>query len=53
MAQDHGEEGHDDHGREGGREDEKRRVFHGHEGSDEEGLIANFGKDDHSEGKGG
>jgi hypothetical protein len=46
-----GEHSHDSEGGEGGGEDDKAGVSHGHESSYEEGLVANLGEDDHCEGE--
>ena len=51
MAEDGGEDGHGDEGGECGCEDDEARVFHCHEGGDEEGLVADFGEDYHCEGE--
>ena len=47
MAEHSGEDGHGDESGESGREDDEARVFHGHEGGDEEGLVTDFREDDH------
>ncbi len=44
-----GEHSHDNQGGEGCREDDKTRMSHSHQGSDKEGLVSNFGEDNHSE----
>ena len=38
---------HDDEGEEGAGEDDEAWVAHGHDGGDEEGLVAQFRDDDH------
>lgn len=52
MAEDGGQDRHDDEGAESGGEDQETGVLHGHEGSDKERLVTNLGEDDHDEGQG-
>ena len=51
MAQNGREDCHCDEGGKGGREDDKSRVLHGHQGGDQECFVANLGKDDHRKGE--
>lgn len=50
MAENSGEDSHDDQGAESRREHDHPRVFHCHQRSDEECFVADLGKDDHGEG---
>ena len=51
MAQ-HGRENcHCNEGGKGGREDDKPRVLHRHQSSDQKCFVPNLGKDDHREGE--
>lgn len=43
--------GHDEEGAEGGGEDGHAVVLHGHEGGDEEGLVADLRDEDHGQGE--
>ena len=51
VAQHGREEGHGDQGGKGGGKDHEPVMSHGHQGSHQECLVANFGKDDHGEGQ--
>ena len=51
VAEDGGEDGHGDQGGVSGGEDEDAVVAHSHEGGDEEGLVANFGEENHRKGE--
>lgn len=51
VAEKSGEHGHGDERGEGGAEDQEPGVSHCHKTGDEEGLVANFGEDDHAEGE--
>jgi len=50
VASDGGQDRHDEKGRCGGCEDLKAGVTHGHEGGDDEGLVADFACGDGGEG---
>lgn len=47
MAENGREDRHGNQGRESGREDEQSRMLHGHQGSNEKGLVPDFGNEDH------
>ena len=51
VAEDGRENCHGDEGGERGREDDEARVFHCHEGGDQEGFVADLGEDYHCEGE--
>lgn len=51
MSKDSGKDGHANQGRKGSGEDKQTGVPHGHKGRDQEGLVANFGNDNHGERK--
>lgn len=51
VAEEGGQDGHGEEGGKSGGEDEDARVAHAHDDGDEEGFVANFGKDDHGEGE--
>lgn len=51
MAEHCGEDSHGDQCGESCSEDEDSVVFHGHQGCDEESLVANFRDENHSEGE--
>lgn len=51
MAEQGREDGHGNERGEGGSEDEHSVVTHCHERSDEEGFVADFGKEDHGKGE--
>jgi hypothetical protein len=51
VPENSGKHGHDDEGGECGGEDEQSWVSHGHQGSNEECLVADLREYDHGEGK--
>lgn len=51
MAQNGRQDCHRNEGGEGGREDDKSRVLHRHQGSDQKRFVADLGKYDHRKGE--
>ena len=51
MAQNGRENCHCNQSSKGGRKDDKSRMLHRHQGSDQKRFVANLGKDDHYEGE--
>ena len=51
LAEDSGQDGHDKQGAKGSGKDYHPVVLHGHEGSDQKGLVAHLGEENHGEGE--